>query len=104
MFGRKKKKEESPWANLVEPPQDMDFGPDPDDEPKPTPYIVPGKKMKEQPEDATYMIGTLDDGRVQLRVGYPTSVILTMNNVAVRKMIKLLEAAMLEEGDTSNEC
>ena len=96
MFGRKKKKEESPWANLTDKPQDMDFGPEP--------YIVPGKEMKEQPDDATYMIGTLDDGRVQLRVGYPTSVILTMNNVAVRKMIKLLEAAMLEEGDNSNEC
>lgn len=69
---------------------------------QPDPYIKPGKPMTEKPEDATYMIGTLDDGRVQLRVGTPTSVILTMNNVAVRKMIKLLEAAMLEEDTPSN--
>ena len=103
MFGRKKKKE-------VQPPQDIDYGPDPADyginreDALPDPYIKPGKAMATQPEDATYMIGTLDDGRVQLRVGYPASVILTMNNVAVRKMIKLLEAAMLEEGDNSNDC
>ena len=69
---------------------------------QPDPYINTGKPMSERTEDATYMIGTLDDGRVQLRVGAPTSVILTMNNVAVRKMIKLLEAAMLEEENTND--
>ena len=98
MFGRKKKKEESPWANLTDKPTLTET------DRCPEPYITPGKEMKERVEDATYMIGTLDDGRVQLRVGYPTSVTLTMNNVAVRKMIKLLEAAMLEEGDNTNEC
>ena len=97
MFGRKKTTEESPQANLTDAPTLTET------DRCPEPYIVPGKEMKDQ-SDALYMVGTLDDGRVQLRVGYPSSVILTMNNVAVRKMIKLLEAAMLEEGDNTNEC
>ena len=99
MFGRKKKDSKPLWSM----PDPADYGINREDA-QPDPYINPGREMKERVEDATYMIGTLDDGRVQLRVGYPSSVILTMNNVAVRKMIKLLEAAMLEEGDTSNEC
>ena len=99
MFGRKKKDSKPLWSM----PDPADYGVNREDAQQ-DPYIKPGKEMTERPEDATYMIGTLDDGRVQLRVGYPTSVILTMNNVAVRKMIKLLEAAMLEEGDNSNEC
>lgn len=98
MFGRKKKDSKPLWTA----PDPADYGINREDA-QPEPYIVPGKEMKEQ-TDATYMIGTLDDGRVQLRVGHPTSITLTMNNVAVRQMIKLLEAAMLEEGDTSNEC
>lgn len=84
MFGRKKTTNETPWANLIEAPT------------KET-YITPTDK-----EDATYMVGTLDDGRVQLRVGYPTSITLTMNDVAVRKLIKMLEAALDNEGDNSN--
>ena len=92
MFGRKKKDSKPLWSM----PDPADYGINREDA-QPEPYINPGKEMKEQVEDATYMIGTLDDGRVQLRVGYPSSVILTMNNVAVRKMIKILEAAMLEE-------
>lgn len=99
MFGRKKKESKPLWTM----PDPADYGINREDA-QPEPYIVPGKEMAERVEDATYMIGTLNDGRVQLRVGYPTSVILTMNNVAVRKMIKLLEAAMLEEGDNTNEC
>ena len=99
MFGRKKKESKPLWTM----PDPADYGINREDA-QPEPYIVPGKEMKESTEDAKYMVGTLDDGRVQLRVGYPTSVILTMNNIAVRKMIKMLEAAMLEEGDNSNEC
>lgn len=92
MFGRKKKDSKPLWSM----PDPADYGINREDA-QPEPYINPGREMKERVEDATYMIGTLDDGRVQLRVGYPSSVILTMNNVAVRKMIKILEAAMLEE-------
>lgn len=95
MFGRKKTKEESPWANLTDKPQLTERCPEP--------YIVPGKEMKEQ-TDALYMVGTLDDGRVQLRVGYPTSVTLTMNDVGVRRLIKMLEAAIDNEEDNSNDC
>lgn len=97
MFGRKKKDLKPLWSM----PDPADYGVNREDA-QPDPYINSGKAMADKPEDATYMIGTLDDGRVQLRVGYPTSVILTMNNVAVRKMIKLLEAAMLEEDTPTN--
>jgi len=82
MFGRKKKEPEPLWTV-------------PD-------YINPGNEMTARTEDATYMIGTLSDGRVQLQVGYPSSVTLTMNPVAVRKMIKLLEAAIQEEDETND--
>lgn len=46
---------------------------------------------------AYYTVGSLDDGRVQLTVGYPSSISLTMNEAAVRQMIKLLEAAITEK-------
>lgn len=62
------------------------------------------EEIKLPKEDrAYYTVGALDDGRVQLTVGYPTMITLTLNNAAVRQMIKLLEAAMTEEENT-NEC
>ena len=62
-------------------------------------YMVPEVKPVKAPlnEDALYMVGVNEHGMVQLRVGTPTSITLTMNNHAVRKLIKQLEAAMPEE-------
>lgn len=62
-------------------------------------YILPKpKEIKLPSEDrAYYTVGSLDDGRVQLTVGYPSSISLTMNEAAVRQMIKLLEAAITEK-------
>lgn len=51
---------------------------------------------------AFYTVGATDDGRIQLTVGYPTSITLTMNSAGVRQMIKLLEAAMTEEEENTN--
>lgn len=50
---------------------------------------------------ALYTVGTTNDGQIQLTVGYPTSITLTMNNAGVRQMIKLLEAAMTEEENSN---
>lgn len=86
MFGRKKKPEETPWANLIETPTKETYMP-----------------SKDQ-DDALYMVGTLDDGRVQLRVGYPSSITLTMNDVGVRRLIKMLEAAIDNEEEKTNDC
>ena len=83
MFGRKKKAEETLWANLIDPPTKETY-------------------MPQSEDNALYTVGTLDDGRVQLRVGHPTTVVLTMNNAGVRQMIKLLEAAMIEEEENTN--
>ena len=62
-------------------------------------YMVPEVKSAEPNvnEDALYMVGMNDHGMVQLRVGTPYAVTLTMNNSAVKKLIKQLEAAMPEE-------
>lgn len=59
------------------------------------PEVNPAKPLLN--EDALYMVGMNEHGMVQLRVGTPTSITLTMNNSAVRKLIKQLEAAMPED-------
>jgi hypothetical protein len=68
------------------------------DEAKET-YIVPEVKPVETDvnESALYMVGVNEHGMVQLRVGGSYAITLTMNNSAVRQMIKQLEAAMPEE-------
>ena len=61
-------------------------------------YMVPEVQPSvPQVKDAVYMVGNSEDGRVQLRVGYPTSITLTMNNASVRHLIRQLEAAMMED-------
>lgn len=75
------------------------------DEAKET-YTVPEVKPVEpvtpdMNENALYMVGVNEHGMVQLRVGTPYAITLTMNNSAVRKLIKQLEAAMPEEDDTN---
>lgn len=62
-------------------------------------YMVPEVKPVETNvnEDALYTVGVNNHGMVQLRVGTPYAVTLTMNNSAVRTLIKQLEAAMPEE-------
>ena len=64
-------------------------------------YMVPEVKpvKPDVNEDALYMVGVNEHGMVQLRVGSSYAVTLTMNNSAVRKLIKQLEAAMPEEED-----
>jgi hypothetical protein len=68
-------------------------------------YMVPDVKPVKPllNEDALYMVGVNDQGMVQLRVGTPTSITLTMNNYAVRRLIKQLEAAMPEEEECQDE-
>ena len=62
-------------------------------------YMAPQAETKKPSlnEDALYMVGVNEHGMVQLRVGTPTSITLTMNNSAVRQLIKQLEAAMPED-------
>lgn len=62
-------------------------------------YMVPEVETKKPSlnEDALYMVGLNEHGMVQLRVGAPYAITLTMNNSAVRKLIKQLEAAMPDE-------
>lgn len=69
-------------------------------------YMVPEVKPAEPNvnEDALYMVGVNEHGMVQLRVGTPYAITLTMNNSAVRTLIKQLEAAMPEEEDHTNDC
>lgn len=59
----------------------------------PMPEVV---APKQKTKDALYMVGSTDDGMVQLRVGTPTSITLTMNEPAVRQLIRQLEAAIVE--------
>lgn len=63
-------------------------------------YNVPPMPCVKEPEsktkDALYMVGSTDDGMVQLRVGTPTSITLTMNEPAVRQLIRQLEAAIIQ--------
>ena len=63
-------------------------------------YMVPEVKAPAPKlnEDALYMVGVNEQGMVQLRVGSPYTVTLTMNSSAVRHLIRQLEAAMPEEG------
>ena len=62
-------------------------------------YMVPETKPEAPKlnEDALYMVGVNEHGMVQLRVGAPYAITLTMNNGAVRQLIKQLEAAMPED-------
>lgn len=54
-------------------------------------------------DDALYRIGITNDNRVSLTVGYPTSITLTMNSIGTRRLIKLLEAAIIEEEEMIND-
>jgi hypothetical protein len=72
------------------------------DEAKET-YMVPEVKpvIPDINENALYMVGVNEYGMVQLRVGSSYSLTLSMNNSAVRTLIKQLEAAMPEEDNTN---
>ena len=41
-------------------------------------------------KDAIYMVGINEDGMTQIKVGYPTSITLTLNNAGVAHLIKQL--------------
>lgn len=47
--------------------------------------------------DAIYMVGINEDGFTQLKVGYPTSVTLTLNPEAVALLIKQLAVSIDED-------
>lgn len=51
------------------------------------PVEVPRSK---DPKDALYKVGMNPDGQTQLTVGYPGSIILTLNDASVAHLIKLL--------------
>lgn len=67
---------------------------------KDTSNVIPFPETREYPQipyvaspkenNALYMIGSTDDGRVQLRVGSDYSLTLTMNEDAVATLIKQL--------------
>lgn len=70
--------------------------PDHIQEPHVTPDLTETVKPKEAIVDALYTIGINDKGQTQLRIvntGYG-SITLTMNTVAVRQMIRQLEATI----------
>lgn len=47
-------------------------------------------QKEDMSKDAIYMVGINEDGYTQLKVGYPTSVTLTLNPEAVALLIKQL--------------
>ncbi len=51
------------------------------------PVKVPSRK---EPKEALYNVGMNTDGMTQLTVGYPSSIILTLNDASVAHLIKLL--------------
>jgi len=59
------------------------------------------KKQKQQAQDmskdAVYMVGMNEDGMTQLKVGYPTSVTLTLNADGVALLIKQLAVSIDED-------
>ena len=67
-------------------------------------YMVPEVKPAEPDvnENALYMVGVNEHGMVQLRVGTLYAITLTMNNSAVRTLIRQLEAAMPAEEENTN--
>jgi hypothetical protein len=50
---------------------------------------VEAPKRKE-PKEALYKVGMNADGQTQLDVGYPSTIILTLNDASVAHLIKLL--------------
>lgn len=58
-----------------------------------------GSTYKEQDmsKDAIYMVGMNEDGFTQLRVGYPTSITLTLNADGVAQLIKQLAVNIDED-------
>ena len=50
--------------------------------------IITGNDMSNK--DAIYMVGINEDGMTQIKVGYPTSITLTLNNAGVAHLIKQL--------------
>lgn len=65
-------------------------------------YMVQEFAPEDTATDALYMVGNDSAGRVQLRVGYSTSITLTLNAASVRHLIRQLEAAIMEEDTTEN--
>jgi hypothetical protein len=51
------------------------------------PVTVPSKQ---EPKEALYKVGINADGQTQLAVGYPSTIILTLNDASVAHLIKLL--------------
>jgi hypothetical protein len=51
------------------------------------PVTIPGKQ---EPKEALYKVGMNTDGQTQLAVGYPSTIILTLNDASVAHLIKLL--------------
>lgn len=58
---------------------------------------IPTTKVDDMSKDAIYMVGINEDGFTQLKVGYPTSVTLTLNPEAVALLIKQLAVSIDEE-------
>lgn len=48
------------------------------------------KVPRTEPKDALFKVGMNQDGQTQLTVGYPSSIVLTMNDASVVHLIKLL--------------
>lgn len=63
-----------------------------------TPTIVPPA-----PKVVHYTVGTTTDGQTVLKVGDGYTVTLTMNDPAVRQLIRLLEATLTDEVDNEED-
>ena len=60
-------------------------------------YPSPAPKVRPADDECLYTVGPTNDGRTVLRITNGYSIMsLTMNDVAVRQMIRLLEANISE--------
>ena len=55
------------------------------------------QQAQDMSKDAVYMVGMNEDGMTQLKVGYPTSVTLTLNADGVALLIKQLAVSIDED-------
>lgn len=60
-----------------------------------SPELQTHREVEDMSNDSTgYQVGVTNDGRTTLRVGDATAITLTMNEVATRQLIRLLEATL----------
>lgn len=64
----------------------------------PMPTLSPSKA-----KEALYTIGTTTDGQTVLKVGDLYTTTLTMNEAAVRQLIRLLEATLTDESENEED-